>query len=129
MRRQDKYKNMEQASLMLENLYLKSKGLLKEGDTQDKKDKWDNIWQELGENNKSFDYTRGSVWSFGGLFFYFDKNDGKLKLEEQKLSDWRDDPDKAKKILDDYVTRLKTEFGDKLNLTVGPNYSMEIEIQ
>lgn len=31
MRRQDKYKNIEQANLMLENYYLKSKGLLKEG--------------------------------------------------------------------------------------------------
>ena len=30
MRRQDKYKNIEQANLMLENHYLKSKGLLKE---------------------------------------------------------------------------------------------------
>lgn len=30
MRRQDKYKNMEQANIMLENYYLKSKGLLKE---------------------------------------------------------------------------------------------------
>ena len=30
MRRQDKYRNIEQANLMLENSYLKSKGLLKE---------------------------------------------------------------------------------------------------
>ena len=30
MRRKDKYRNMEQANLMLENLYLKTKGLLKE---------------------------------------------------------------------------------------------------
>ena len=30
MRRQDKYRNMEQANLMLENSYLKRKGLLKE---------------------------------------------------------------------------------------------------
>ena len=32
MRRKDKYRNIEQANLMLENLYLKSKGLLKEGE-------------------------------------------------------------------------------------------------
>lgn len=47
MRKQDKYKNIEQANLMLENKYLKSKGLLKENNDL----KW--IEDALNEPNVS----------------------------------------------------------------------------
>jgi len=55
MRRQDKYKNIEKANLILEQSYLKSKGLINEFDS----DSW------LGDINWSSS-SDGSDWSFGG---------------------------------------------------------------
>jgi len=52
-----------------------------------------------------------------------------LELPPQKLSDWRDDVDKAATILDNYVDRLKSylyESGMNLKLDVDSDYGMRI---
>lgn len=64
MRRQDKYRNMEQANLMLENSYLKRKGLLKEEEnpesiTIELTDKYKNKMKEIKGFEGSTGYASG----------------------------------------------------------------------
>jgi len=56
MRRQDKYRNIEQANLMLENSYLKRKGLLKEEENPESitikfTDKWEDRMKSNRDGN------------------------------------------------------------------------------
>lgn len=56
MRRQDKYRNIEQANLMLENSYLKRKGLLKEEENPESitikfTDKWEDRMESDRDDN------------------------------------------------------------------------------
>jgi len=91
---------------------------------------WKDIWFGLRKiaNNKTFGVPEYNIFPFGGLFFNLNEN-GYLELPPQKLSDWRDDVDKAAAILDDYVDRLKSylyESGMNLKLDVDSDYSMKI---
>lgn len=88
---------------------------------------WEDIWFKLRKINKSFTPPDNDIFSFGGLFFNY-KN-GYLFLPPQKLSDWRDDKERAAEILDNYVNRIKEVFKESdlgLKLKVGDNFSMKI---
>jgi len=94
---------------------------------------WKRIWMSLRKANggKGFGWPNDewSWFSYGGLDFTLDENGGYLYLPPQKLSDWRDDADKAMKVLDDYVTRIKTALDESefnLNMDVSSDYSMKI---
>jgi hypothetical protein len=91
---------------------------------------WEDIWFGLRKiaNNKTFGIPEHNIFPFGGLFFNLNEN-GYLELPPQKLSDWRDDVDKAATILDNYVDRLKSylyESGMNLKLYVDSDYGMRI---
>jgi|LakMenEpi03Aug12_release.lakeMendotaPanAssembly.Ray.scaffolds.fasta_scaffold463374_4 hypothetical protein len=91
---------------------------------------WEDIWFGLRKiaNNKTFGVPEHNIFPFGGLFFNLNEN-GYLELPPQKLSDWRDDVDKAATILDNYVDRLKSylyESGMNLKLYVDSDYGMRI---
>ena len=91
---------------------------------------WEDIWFRLRKiaNNKTFGVPEHNIFPFGGLFFNLNEN-GYLELPPQKLSDWRDDIDKAATILDNYVDRLKSylyESGMNLKLDVDSDYGMRI---
>jgi hypothetical protein len=91
---------------------------------------WEDIWFGLRKiaNNKTFGVPEHNIFPFGGLFFNLNEN-GYLELPPQKLSDWRDDVDKAATILDNYVDRLKSylyESGMNLKLDVDSDYGMRI---
>ena len=91
---------------------------------------WEDVWFKLRKmsNNKTFGVPEYNIFPFGGLFFKSTEN-GYLELPPQKLSDWRDDVDKAAAILDDYVERLKSylyESGMNLKLDVDSDYGMRI---
>jgi hypothetical protein len=91
---------------------------------------WEDIWFGLRKiaNNKTFGIPEHNIFPFGGLFFNLNEN-GYLELPPQKLSDWRDDVDKAATILDNYVDRLKSylyESGMNLKLDVDSDYGMRI---
>lgn len=90
---------------------------------------WETIWWELRKQNKSFGEPDKGMFDFGGLFFFLDETEGVLQLPPQKLSDWRDDPDKARDILDNYVHRLRNALVDldaDIRLDVNADYSMKI---
>lgn len=79
MRRQDKRKNMEQANLMLENSYLKSKGLINENVFNKARQAWEKgkkAWQNWREKRKQerkeskhqrvWYYWRDAIASYAG---------------------------------------------------------------
>ena len=99
MRRQDKYRNIEQANLMLENSYLKRKGLLKEdsnifGIPEDIKnetreyllDKLGNLQLKLNKPG----YLEKDWWGDQKNIMYYYGNDGIIY--------WADDVDSLNKI-------------------------------
>ena len=88
---------------------------------------WEDIWFKLRKINKSFSAPDDNIFSFGGLFFHY--RNGHLSLPSQKLSDWREDTQKAAEILDNYVKRIKSAFKESdldLKLKVDDDYSMKI---
>lgn len=90
---------------------------------------WENIWWELRKQTKSFGEPDKGIFDFGGLFFFLDEDEGVLELPPQKLSDWRDEPDEARRILDDYTHRLKAaliKLPEDIRLEVDSDYSMKI---
>ncbi len=92
-------------------------------------DRWVEVWFRLRKLSKSFHFPDYGFFTFGGLFFFYDEEEGCLKLEPQKLSDWREDTHKAAMILDDYAERLENfikETGLNLKLEVRGDYSMKI---
>jgi hypothetical protein len=92
-------------------------------------DRWVEIWFRLRKLSKSFHLPDYGYFTFGGLFFFYDEEEGCLKLEPQKLSDWREDTYKAAMILDDYAERLENflkDTGLNLKLEVRSDYSMKI---
>ena len=92
------------------------------------KDEWEDVWFKLKKLNKSFSPPdNDNIFGFGGLFFHY--SNGHLKLPPQKLSDWRDDIEKAAEILDNYISRLEEVFMESeynLKLDVDSDYSMKI---
>jgi hypothetical protein len=97
-------------------------------------EEWVEIWFKLRKMTKSFHFPDYGFFTFGGLFFYYDEEEGCLKLPPQKLSDWREDTSVAADILDDYAYRIQNylnEFNSKnsnlrLELKVGSSYSMKM---
>jgi hypothetical protein len=76
MRRQDKYKNIQQANLMLENHYLQSKGLLKENTDnllKDLKSTWENSdrYKQDFFNKKNVKETPGLQLDINGAYFHY----------------------------------------------------------
>lgn len=116
------------------------KKIILENERKLSEEMWEEIWFKLKKINKSFGTPDKGLFTFGGLFFNYSK-DGCLHLPPQKLSDWREDTQKAAEILDDYVHRIKGAFREleekytdketgesnlKLRLKVGENFSMKI---
>lgn len=102
---------------------------------------WEDIWFKLikiskypDSNNSPFHFPEDGMFVFGGLFFFYNKEEGCLKLPPQKLSDWRNDLNDAADILENYANRIEN-FLDELNkslddlelrLDVRSNYAMTI---
>ena len=90
---------------------------------------WENVWHLLKKQSDSFNTPDRNTFAFGGLFFFFDEDEGVLELPPQKLSDWRDVPDQARTVLNNYVKRLQSalvELEDDVRLEVDADYSMKI---
>jgi hypothetical protein len=94
---------------------------------------WKRIWMSLRKANggKGFGWPddKWSWFPYGGVDFTLDENGGYLYLPPQRLSDWRDDADKAMEVLDNYVTRIKAALDESefnLNMDVSSDYSMKI---
>lgn len=106
------------------------KKILKEYDEEKlSSDSWEDIWFKLRKIDKSFGVPDDDIFTFGGLFFYYSPKTGDLFLPPQKLSDWRDDLERAAEILENYVYRLESIFNSSdmgLKLEVGEGFSMRI---
>ena len=97
-------------------------------------EEWGEIWFQLRKMTKSFHFPDYGFFTFGGLFFFYDEEEGCLKLPPQKLSDWREDTKDAADILDNYANRIENyldeynanSLGLELRFEVGSNYSMKI---
>jgi hypothetical protein len=90
---------------------------------------WENIWHLLRKQSVSFNTPDHNTFAFGGLFFFLDEDEGVLELPPQKLSDWRDVPDQARTVLNNYVKRIQSalvELDDDVRLEVDADYSMKI---
>lgn len=90
---------------------------------------WEEIWYKLRKISKSFHFPENGNFTFGGLFFYYNPDDGSLRLEPQKLTDWRTEPEDAAEVLDNYASRLENflmEVDSSLKLFVDGNYAMKI---
>lgn len=94
---------------------------------------WVDVWFGLRKLTKSFHFPDYGLFVFGGLFFYYNEEEGCLVLEPQKLTDWRNDPSDAADVLDNYVNRIRDYFNEynngndiQLSLEVGRSYSMKI---
>ena len=118
MRRQDKYRNMEQANLMLENSYLKSKGLLKE-EAEEK------VKITVGTSHGDITYI-GQLGREGDGLYYFKPEEGGYKFIPKDSSmvyfpDWVYSGEKTfnsligKKIKIDYESGLSIQLGGEKN--------------
>lgn len=102
---------------------------------------WEDIWFKLRKiskypdsNRSPFHFPEDGIFVFGGLFFFYNREEGCLKLPPQKLSDWRSDSNEAAEVLEKYANRIEN-FLDELNkslddldlrLDVRSNYAMTI---
>jgi hypothetical protein len=92
-------------------------------------DEWVEIWFKLRKQHTSFAFPDGEVFNFGGLFFFYDNNDGCLKLPEQDPYEWRNDYDKGVEVLEKYYDRLTNIFDESglgLSIDMGRDFSMTI---
>jgi hypothetical protein len=91
---------------------------------------WDNIWFKLRKIHTSFGFPENDgVYSFGGLFFFYDETDGCLKLPSQDPYDWRRTKEEGIEVLERYYDRLTNIFEESdlgLSIDMGRDYSMII---
>ena len=91
---------------------------------------WDNIWFKLRRKHKSFSFPENDgFYSFGGLFFFYDKDDGCIKLPPQDPYEWRNEYDKGVEVLEKYFNRLTNIFDESglgISIDMGRNFSMTI---
>lgn len=92
-------------------------------------EKWDQLWDILRKYDKAFYPSLNSMFDFGGLEFMYNPESGFLELPPQKLSNWRDDKDRAREILENFVTRLREAlYKSELNLKVSCTSNFEMKI-
>jgi len=94
-------------------------------------ERWDQLWDILRKYDRGFHQGNRNqgFFDFGGLEFIYNPETGFLELPPQKLSDWRDDKDRAREILENFVARLrKALYESELNLKVSNTSNFEMKI-
>ena len=94
---------------------------------------WEKIWFELRRLSPSFLFPdfQNFFFTFGGLDFHYNENDGSLVLHPM-FSDpylWRDEYDKGVEVLEKYAKKINgviEESGLNIKFEMGPKFQMRI---
>jgi hypothetical protein len=94
---------------------------------------WEQVWFKLRRMSTSFAFPdfKNYFFSFGGLDFHYNEDDGSLILHPMFRDPyfWRDEYDKGAEVLEKYANKLGN-FIDQSNLglkfEMGPRFNMRI---
>jgi len=94
---------------------------------------WEKIWFQLRRLSPSFLFPdfQNFFFTFGGLDFHYNENDGSLVLHPM-FSDpylWRDEYDKGVEVLEKYAKKIEgiiEESGLNIKFEMGPKFQMRI---
>jgi hypothetical protein len=94
---------------------------------------WEKIWFQLRRLSPSFLFPdfQNFFFTFGGLDFHYNENDGSLVLHPM-FSDpylWRDEYDKGVEVLEKYAKKINgiiEESGLNIKFEMGPKFQMRI---
>ena len=94
---------------------------------------WEDAWFKLRRLSQSFQFPdfKNNFFSFGGLDFHYNEEDGSLILHPM-FSDpylWRDDYERGVEVLENYankIERLIEESGLDIKFEMGPKFQMRI---
>ena len=92
-------------------------------------EEWTEIWFKLRRINDSFGFPDKDFFNFGGLFFFYDEDDGCLKLPPQNPFDWRRTKEEGIEVLERYYDRLSNIFEESelgIDIDMGRDLSMTI---
>jgi len=94
---------------------------------------WEKIWFQLRRLSPSFLFPdfQNFFFTFGGLDFHYNENDGSLVLHPM-FSDpylWRDEYDKGVEVLEKYAEKINgviEQSGLDIKFEMGPKFQMRI---
>ena len=94
---------------------------------------WEEIWFKLRKVSRTFAFPefKNGYFSFGGLDFYYNEDDGSLELAKAYRDPyaWRNTYEDGVEVLEKYANKVESlieESGLDLKFEMGPKFNMRI---